>query len=279
MRSFTLVSSAIAVSSTLISANAHAGHFASTVLSYDAGTNAAVGYLDASSALGSAERFTGEDVFPGGVTPFNPAWGADELVSIGSGGHLSLGFDQAITNDASHIYGIDLIVFSNSGFSDTSWFDADPSNDGTGIVGSNPSVFGAGGDATVQVSNDGVNWITAAVTTLDLFPTLGYSDFDLPTPGSIGSIESDFTQAMDPSLLLSDLADLSFSEIVDLYDGSGGGIGIDISSTGLSSASFVRFLNESGTAFEIDAVAVVPAPGSLVLLGVGTLLSTSRRRR
>ncbi len=269
-----ITSSAIAVTTSFTLANP----FASSVLSYNAGTNAAAGYTDASTALGSAERFTGEGIFPGGVTPFNPAWGTNELVSIGSGGSLTLGFDTLITNDASNAYGIDLIVFSNAGFSDTSWSDANPNNDGTGVIGSNPFIFGAGGEATIQVSQDGTNWFTAAITTLDLFPTLGYSDFTTPTPSSIGSIESDFTQAMDPTIALGDLADLSFAEIIALYDGSGGGIGIDIASTGLSSANYVRFLNNSGEAFEIDAVAAVPTPGAFMLMGLGSLIATRRRR-
>jgi len=257
---------------------AFAGPFATSVLSYDQGSNAVAGYTNHLTALGVAERFTGEGVFPGGVTPFNPAFGTDELVSIGSGGHLSLGFDTQITNDASHAFGIDLIVFSNSGFVDTSWSDADPNNDGTGVVGSNPFVFGAGGEATIQVSQNGTDWITASITTLDLFPTLGFSDFTEPAPGSIGSIESDFTQALDPTLGLGDFANLSFAEIIALYDGSGGGIGIDIGSTGLSSASYVRFLNNSGEAFEIDAVAVVPSPAPLSILTLGTLIAVRRRR-
>ncbi len=274
MGSLTITSSAIAVTASVALANP----FATSVISYDAGTNAAAGYTNASTALGSAERFTGEGIFPGGVTPFNPAWGTDELVSIGSGGQLTLGFDTAITNSASNAYGIDFIVYSNAGFLDTSWTDADPDNDGTGVVGSNPFIFGAGGAATIQVSNDGTNWITATTTVLDLFPTLGYSDYSVPTPGSIGTIETDFTQAMDPSLMLSDFANLSFEEIIALYNGSGGGIGIDIASTGLESASFVRFLNESGEAFEIDAVAVVPTPGTLMLLSLGSLAASRRRR-
>ncbi len=274
MRSIIIVSSAIAVTSPL----ALAGPFASSVISYDEGTNAVAGYTNANVALGAAERFTGEGIFPGGVTPFNPAWTSDEIVSIGSGGQLTLGFDSNITNDASHAYGIDLIVFSNSGFADTSWSDADPNNDGTGVIGSNPFVFGAGGDATIQVSQDGSTWFTAAITALDLFPTLGYSDFIAPTPGDLGLIESDFTQAMDPTIGLSDFADLTFEQIVALYDGSGGGIGIDIASTGLQTASYVRFLNESGEAFEIDAVAAVPAPGALFLLSMGSLVTTRRRR-
>jgi len=262
----------------LTSSIAAASPFATSVISYDAGSNAAVGYTDAFTALSSAERFTGEGVFPGGVTPFNPAFGTDELVSVGSGGQLTLGFDTAITNNAANAFGIDFIVYSNAGFLDTSWSDADPDNDGTGVVGSNPFIFGAGGAATIQVSDDGTNWITATTTILDLFPTLGYSDYSVPSPGSLGTIETDFTQAMDPSLMLSDFADLSFEEIIALYNGSGGGIGIDIASTGLESASFVRFLNESGDAFEIDAVAVVPTPGTLMLLSFGSLAASRRRR-
>ncbi|MDF1810535.1 MAG: hypothetical protein P1U42_12665 [Phycisphaerales bacterium] len=274
MRTYPFVLSALAVSSTI----SLAGPFASGVLDYDAGSNAVAGYTNASTALGAAERFTGEGIFPGGVTPFNPAFGTDEIVSIGSGGHLDLSFDMEINDSASNAYGIDLIVFSNSGFADTSWTDADPNNDGTGVIGSNPFVFGAGGAATIQVSNDGINWFEAATTTLDLFPTLGYSDYSTPTPGSLGSIESDFTKALNPALGLADFANLSFEEIVSLYDGSGGGIGIDISASGLSSASYVRFLNNSSNAFEIDAVAVVPAPNALLLVGLGSLTCVRRRR-
>lgn len=257
---------------------AHAGPFATSVISYDPGTDPAAEFTNPETALGSAERFTGEGVFPSGVTPFNPAFGTDEIVSIGAGGHLTLGFDRAITNDASHRFGIDLIVFSNSGIVDTSWSDADPDNDGTGLAGPNPFIFGAGGEATIQVSQNGSDWVTASITTLDLFPTLGYSDYASPTPDAPGAIPSDFTRAIDPTLTSDDLANLTFAEIIALYDGSGGGIGIDIADTGLGSASFVRFLNNSGQAFEIDAVAVVPAPGVLFMLGLGGIFATPRRR-
>lgn len=274
MRSTTTSCAAVIACATLV----HAGPFASSVISYDAGTEPAAGFTDPTTSLGSAERFTGEGVFPSGVTPFNPAFGTDELVSVGSGGHLTLGFDRQITNDASHAFGIDFIVFSNAGFLDTSWSDADPNNDGTGVVGPDPFIFGAGGEATIQVSQNGTDWITASITTLDLFPTLGYSDYAKPTPDAPGAAPADFTQAMDPTLGLDDFANLTFSEIIDLYSGSGGGIGIDIASTGLDSASYVRFLNDSGSAFEIDAVAVVPAPGVLFMLGLGGIFATPRRR-
>jgi len=252
--------------------------YAGSVVSYDQGANAAASYTDASSAIGSPERFTGEGVFPSGVTPFNPAFGTDELVSVGSGGHLTLGFDRMITDDASHAFGVDFIVFGNAGFFDASFFDADPDNDGAGITGASPSLFGVGGQATVQVSHNGADWVTAATTPLGLFPTLGYSDYAGPTPLTPGADETDFTRALDPALTIGDFADLNFAQILDLYADSGGGIGIDIAGTGLESAAFVRFVNNSDTAFEIDAVSVVPAPGALGTVGVALVFATRRRR-
>lgn len=252
--------------------------FASSVVSYDAGSNATSGYTDANAALGSAERFTGEGVFPSGVTPFNPAFGTDELVSVGSGGQLTLGFDTAITNSASHAYGIDFIVFGNAGFVDQSWSDADPSNDGSGLLGANPVLFGAGGVAEVWVSENGTDWALAVTTAIDLFPTLGFQDYDVTTPGAPGSVPTDFTRAMDPSLTLGDLAGLDYAGLLSVYGSSGGGLGIDIASTGLETVNFVRFVNNDALAFEIDAVSVVPAPGPAVLFAMGLGVAARRRR-
>lgn len=265
-----------------MTAAASASPFATSVLSYDAGIDFAIGFDDATTALGSAERFTGENVFGGlfaaGVTPFSPAFGNDEIVSIGVGGHLSLGFDTTITNSASHDFGVDLIIFSNAGFNDATFTDGDPNNDGTGFTGADPRFFGAGGAATVQVSVDGIQWITATTITLDLFPTLGYSDYTQGGATVPGLVETDFTKALDPTLTVDDFANMSFQDLSSFYNGSGGGVGIDIASTGLASANFVRLVNNSGERFEIDAVAVVPAPGSLLIASVFGLGLTRRRR-
>ncbi|MEM9372720.1 MAG: hypothetical protein AAGA55_03675 [Planctomycetota bacterium] len=262
-----------------VCASALASPFAAEVISYDQGSNAAGGFTDASTALGSAERFTGEGVFPGGVTPFFSAFGTDEIVSIGSGGELTLRMGTAITNDASHAFGVDMIVFGNAAFVDQSFFDADPNNDGTGVLGDDPALFGAGGVAEVYVSADGVDWRLAATTAIDLFPTLGYQDFTVTAPPAPGSVPTNFQQAMDPSIGLADLAGLSYTELLDVYGSSGGGVGIDISGTGLNSAEFVRFVNNDSAAFEIDAVVAVPTPGALGILAVGMGLAMPRRRK
>lgn len=250
--------------------------FATTVLSYDAGSNANPSYADANAALGSAARTTGSGAFFSGITPFNPAFNTDQLVSVGSGGHLTLGFDNAITNDAAHRFGVDLILFSNAFFVDQSFFDADPTNDGSGVLGDQPAVFGSAGIADVFVSEDGLDWRLAAITGLNLFPTLAYSDFTQTTPPGTGLVPTDYTRALDPAATFADLANLSFSELIARYDGSGGGVGIDIASTGLTSARFVRIENNSGAAFNLDAVSVVPAPASVMALaGLGLF---ARRR-
>ena len=140
--------------------------------------------------------------------------------------------------------------------------------------------FGIGGEATVQVSQNGLDWVTVETRALDLMPTLGYEDsgpFDLAP----GSIETDFTRPVDPSLTLGDLAGLSMSQLVDLYDGSGGGVGFDLAGTGLSEVSYIRVLNESALAFEIDAFAdvSVPSPGGVAFLAPPGVFMLCRRRR
>lgn len=265
----------------LATASATASPFATTVISYDAGSNPNPAYTNAHNALGAASRMTGTADFISGVTPFNPAFGGDQLVSVGASGHLTLDFDRNITNNASHRFGVDFIIFSSAFFVDHSYFDADPTNDGSGLLGPNPAMFGSNGIADIYVSADGHDWRLAAATSLSLFPTLGYTDFTETTPLVPGSIETDFTRAMDPTMNLGSLANLSFAELIALYDGSGGGVGIDIAGTGLDFARFVRIENNSAAAFNIDAVAVVPAPSSagVLVLGLGGLGGAFRRRR
>lgn len=264
---------ALAMNGTLLANPIEPSPFATNVVGYDAGSNPVPGFTNALTALGSPERFTGELAgFPGVVSPFNPAFGTDELVSIGSGGFLTVEFDQAIQDDAANPFGIDFLIFGNAGFVDVGFPD--------GVIGDPPTLFGAGGQATVQVSDNGLDWVTVETRALDLMPTLGYADsgaFDTFP----GSIETDFTRPVDPSITLGDLAGKSLSQIVDLYDGSGGGIGFDLAGTGLSEAAYIRVLNESAFAFEIDAFAdvSVPSPGGVALLAPPGVFMLCRRRR
>ena len=225
--------------------------FADALISYDQGANPAPGYTDPLTTLGPPERFTGEGVFPGVVSVFNPPFGIDEIVSIGAGGHLLLRFDTPVTDDVRNPFGIDLLIFGNTAFIDAAY----PG----GIVN---GIFGADG-GTVEVSADGVNWVLVAGVEADgPWPTLGYLDAG-PYDTQPGTIESDFTRPVDPSLTLADFMGLDNAAAIALYAGSGGGVGIDLASVGITSISFVRISSPGDPAttppLEIDAIADVAA--------------------
>lgn len=243
--------------------------WADAVVSYDAGTNAQPGFTNPFTALGRPERFTGEALgFPGSVTPFASAFGTDEIVSVGAGGHLTLRFDTAVTDDASNDFGIDLILYGNSFFNVDDFFSPNPVVTGTAADG-----------GTIELSADGINWVTVPGLDADgALPTLGYADETNPFGGPAGAIATDFRRAVDPSF---DPVGLTFSEIVAGYNGAAGGTGIDIGALGLSSVSFIRISNpfDATANIEIDAVVdAIPSPGSITLL-LGAPLLAGRRRR
>ncbi len=239
--------------------------WADQVVSYVPGAGIQPGYNLPGSALGEPTRFAGVGVFPGAVTPFNPPYLANEIVSIGQGGHLVLRFDEPVTNDAANPFGIDLIIFGNTGYIDGAY--------PAGVVA---GIFGAGGGA-VEVSADGFNWFVVPGVADGPFPTLGYADLTDPYSPVPGLVNTDFTRPVDPMLAPTGM---TFVQLVSAYNGSGGGTGIDIAGTGLGAISYVRITAGAGATVEIDAVAdvtAIPAPGAAVLLGL--LLTGARRSR
>ncbi|MCH8165871.1 MAG: hypothetical protein IH889_09715 [Planctomycetes bacterium] len=219
--------------------------FADEWVSYDEGSNAARGYTDPKTSLGPPERFTGEGVFPAVVSAFNPPFLPNEILSIGADGHLVVQFNTPVTDDPANPFGIDLLIFGNTGFIDDAW--------PNGIVG---GVFGNDG-GTVEVSVDGVTWFLIQDIKRDgLFPTIGYLDAG-PYDEKPGSSPTDFTLPVNGSLTLDDFMFLNNDEVVELYAGSGGGAGIDLSIVGLEAISYVRITNPGDPAttpaVEIDA--------------------------
>ena len=224
--------------------------FADVVIDYVEGKNAAKGYTNPEVVRGSPERFTGEGIFPGVVSAFNPAFGVDEIVSIGLGGHLIVGFDTPVTDDPANPFGIDLLIFGNAGFTDTAW--------PNGVVG---AMFGNDG-GLVEVSIDGVDWIAVEGIQADgLFPTIGYLDSG-PYDDTEGAEPTNFTRPVDPNLTMGDLLGLNYEELLEVYAESGGGVGIDLANLGLDEISFVRVFvpDDAPTNVEVDAfVDVAPA--------------------
>ncbi|MGI9013548.1 MAG: hypothetical protein ACR2GY_04780 [Phycisphaerales bacterium] len=252
------------------SSDATAGddHFADRVIAYEQGAGGNPDYANPLTTLGRPERFTGEGLFPSVVSPFSPPFGLDEIVSIGSGGFLTVAFDTPVVDDPSNPFGIDLIIFANTAFID--------SNYPNGIVG---GVFGDDG-GTIEVSADGNRWFTIAGQPADdLFPTLGFLDAG-PYDDTRGVVPSRFTRPVNPSLTLNDFMGLSHAEVLALYDGSGGGSGVDIGSTGLSEISFVRISHAGDGAIEIDAFAdVLPVPGPAGAAVMLLFMCATRSRR
>src|SRR5687768_14743038 len=122
--------------------------YASSVINYNSGSGFAAGYTNASSALGEPSRIT-PGQFGGPVDPFNPPYLSEQLVSVGAGGHLTLQFDSQILNNPGNPFGIDFLIFGNSGFSITN-------GDFSGGGITDGSLFGANsGQTRVSVSADG----------------------------------------------------------------------------------------------------------------------------
>jgi hypothetical protein len=255
MRTPNLALGAVCAALPILPAPAHAGDdpFADDVIAYDQGANPAPGYTDPNTALCSPQRFTGEGVYPSVVSPFSPPFGIDEIVSVGAGGHLIVRFDAPVTDDPGNPYGIDLLIFGNTGFIDADW--------PNGIVG------GALGDdgGVVEVSADGIDWHLASGVPADgMLPTSGYLDAG-PYDAAPGSAPTNFTRPVDPGVVVGDLVGLDHQDLIDLYDGAGGGTGIDLATVGLDAVSYVRITNPGDPAttpaVEIDALSDVSPDG------------------
>ena len=220
--------------------------FATRVVSYVAGTGAAPGHRNPQTALGEPARTTGTTSAPETVTPFQPPWMTNQIVSIGAGGSLTLELGQAAIDSPNNPFGVDLIVFSNAFFSDVS-----------GGQGSPGYCFGEGG--VIDVSDDGVTWFEIPNTQADgPMPTMGFIDAG-PFDRAPGELLTDFRKPMNPAIMLSDLQELNYIDVINAYNGSGGGVGVDLASVGLNQAHFVRIRQLAGATSspEVDAVMVV----------------------
>jgi hypothetical protein len=258
-----------------LSANTVRAQYATQVISYVPGSTPVAGSTNASVALGSPERITGEIFsWPSDVTVFNGPFASNEIVSIGEGGHIELKLSNFVLPDPT---GPEIGVFENIFLNDS-----EPYN----IVDS--TVIPVGGDsATVEVSEDGLSWVTLGTFLFELpavgfteFPGVSPSDFQKPFTGTLNSFANrPLDHPTDP-------------DVFDLLAGSGGGNWLDISSTGLSKVGYIRFSvlddSNSGTSlnFELDAVSisasamggVVPEPSSLALAATLLMAAVMRRR-
>ena len=230
--------------------------WADNVVSFDQGTVAGPGFADPAAALGEPTRISNPTTqFPSITTPLSGAFGDDELFSIGVGGSLVVSFDEPVTDDPLNPFGIDLLIFGNA-FLTGNFFGPAPdfAFNPNGIV---DDVFDEPG--RIEVSADNITYVEVTGLFADgLFPTNGYSDISDAFTSTPGSVPADFTKPVDPNL---DVNGLTFDEVVAAYDGSGGGLGIDLADVGLASISFVKITNagtDVGSTPDIDGFCRCP---------------------
>jgi hypothetical protein len=262
----------VASTATLSAAVAAADPWADLIIDYQPGTNPAAGFTTPSAALGEPTRITNPShQFGGPVTPASASWGPGETVSIGEGGRLEIKFDEPVINDPQNPFGVDLILFGNS------FVTLDFGNPNMAVTG----VAAEGG--AIEVSSDGISWTAVPGAADGPFPTNGFTDIAEPFPSTPGAVPADFTRPVDPAF---NPIGKTFTELIAAYAGSGGGLGIDIGSVGLSSVSFVRIANPTGSGVtpEVDALADVapipePAAGTTFLFGTLLIAWQIRKRR
>jgi hypothetical protein len=204
------------------------------------------------AVLGEPTRFTNlSGQFGGAVTPFNAPFGGDEILTLGQGESITVKFPvQVFDRPLSEFSGADFLVFGNSFY----LFDF---NTGRATGG----VFAEPGQ--IEVSQDGVTFFPITNAFADTaFPTNGFRNptgaFDLPPANPI---LSDFGRPVNLSF---NEIGLTLNQIVDAYNGSGGGTPVDIASTGLQWIQYVRLHGAAG-GVEVDALSVVnpmPLPSS-----------------
>ena len=225
-------------------------------MDYQPGTGFAAGYTNSSVVLGEPSRV---NPFEDATEPFNPAYGRDQLLSLGAGGLLTVKLAAPVLNHPLNRFGVDFIIFGNSGFIITNEFDFETFS-WVGTPATDGSLFGANlGQTRVSVSRDGVTFFE-----LDPMraPTV---DVLLPTDGA-----ADFSTPADPELTAADFAGLTLEQIRALYHGSTGGAGYDLAwardaagkPVTLNAINYVRIEVLSGKA-EVDGFSGVFNPPGL----------------
>ncbi|HEY0456414.1 MAG TPA: hypothetical protein VGE41_08560 [Verrucomicrobiae bacterium] len=237
-----------------------ASEFADSVIAYDPGSGYAQKFTNPFAALGEPSRI---NPFGEPTDPFDPPYGTNQITSIGEGGSLTVAFQTPILNHPNNLFGLDFIIFGNSGFVITNDFDLNTFT-WIGTPATDGSLFAENEGVTrVSVSRDGLNFFElrppAGITVDKLFPTDGAGDFHVP---------------IAPQITQAEFSGATLPDIRTLYHGSGGGTAFDISwavdvrgrPVFLPEIRFIRVDVLSGKS-EIDAFAAVNRAGKAAQRG------------
>jgi len=225
------------------------GNYAGRVVHHEPSTATSTSLTNPVVVLGEPSRVTDDpDPVWGGLWPVNPFGGpylADQILQLDTGASLTVEMQRPVLNDPENPYGMDFLVFGNAFFQ----LNSDWTTTSGFLGGANE------GSTRISVSADGQTFYAlnpALASVVDTwFPTDGQGDFGMP---------------VNPVLGAEDFAGRNLTGVRQLYDGSGGGTGYDVSwavdeqgtSVHLPWVRFVRFEQADDQA-QLDAVSgVVP---------------------
>src|SRR4051812_10101139 len=103
----------LAAASVVVVSNSFAGNFAARVTSYNSGAGPAAGFTNTSAVPGEPSRV---NPYTEATDPFDPPYGRDQILSVDQGGSVTIQFAEPVKNHPRNPFGIDFIVFGNSGF-------------------------------------------------------------------------------------------------------------------------------------------------------------------
>ncbi|MGN0853533.1 MAG: hypothetical protein ACI4Q3_09180 [Kiritimatiellia bacterium] len=253
-------------------------------------------YNSADSVLGHPTMYM-DGQWGGPVTPANPAWFAGEVFSLVSDGdeedgpgYVTIAFDHDVVDDPANPFGLDFIVFGNTGITLADTSDYISQLDDPSLM--KLTSKGWSELAKVEVSQDGKTWYTSEEwKTSDGFaPTCAYlyeperADPRLFDGNLYWGRAALATRPVDPRMDFSDVAGYSVADLSRFYNGSAGGTGYDLALATDASGNelpkkngrkWIRYVRISGvyaddlgdgdsgyTEPEVDAVAdVAPVSG------------------
>ena len=153
--------------------------------------------------------------------------GQKVIVTLYTDAEIIVGFDHKVSDDPGNPYGVDFIVYGNAVFKANTDEYVSPDTDMTVCRIASPAGV-LDERVTVSVAQDPNGpWYTFndGPWADDIYPT---NPFAWNTQTGGWGEKLDWLKPVDPNLKLSDFADLTVAEAIELYNGSAGGTGFDL---------------------------------------------------
>ncbi|HUB24273.1 MAG TPA: hypothetical protein VL992_02510 [Tepidisphaeraceae bacterium] len=202
--------------------------------------------------------------YPEVISPFNPPADADQIVTIGSGGSITLQFNQPVNVLSSTPT---LGVFTGIGFYDSQY--------PIGLNYSPAETFDTQ-SAVVSVSQNGQNWVSLGFQNFNI-PENYYVNagnpyqFPAPNPAQLADFGKAYTGTFDQ------FDGENFSQILTTLNGSAGGTWLNLAGTGLNQINYIQFSEPTGrvpvtsfVAIETVSASGLPANGNITLGGANS---------